>query len=100
MTTCTINKENADMLRLSKDGDIVTFSKPSAHVVQASLCSGVFQVICECTLQQISFHFDELSETYFVLFGHGVTIANFTGTQIQRISEYLGFLTCAILKEA
>lgn len=99
MTTCTINTDTSN-LRLSKDGDIVTFSKPSTHVVQASLSSGVFQVVCECTLQQISFHFDELSETYFVLFGHGVTLSNFTGNQIQRISDYFGFMTYSKLKEA
>jgi len=99
MTTCTINTD-IDKLRLSKDGDIVTFSKPSTNVVQASLSSGVYQVVCECTLQQISFHFDELSQTYFVLFGHGVTISNFTGNQIQRISDYFGFMTYSKLKEA
>ncbi|CAK4075880.1 hypothetical protein [Vibrio sp. 16] len=99
MTYQTPSKKTAS-LSFSQNGDVVTFSKPSDNVVQASLTSGVFSVVCECTRFQISFHFDELSTTYFIVFGHGVTISNFTYEQIQTISQYLGFLTYAQLEEA
>ena len=99
MTHCTINKE-PESLRLVTHGDVVTFSKPSVNVVQASLTSGVFSVVCECTRFQISFHFDELSTTYFIVFGHGVTISNFTLEQTQTISQYFGFVTHAQLEDA
>jgi hypothetical protein len=99
MTYQTLSKET-DSLRFTQNGDVVTFSKPSDNVVQASLTSGVFSVVCECTRFQISFHFDELSATYFIVFGHGVTISNFTLEQTQTISQYFGFVTHAQLEDA
>lgn len=98
MVMCTINKDT-NKLSFSNNGDVVTFSKPSDNVVQASLTSGVFSVVCECTRFQISFHFDELSATYFIVFGHGVTISNFTFEQTQTIGQYFGFVTHAQLED-
>ncbi len=99
MSHCTAKKE-PESLRLITHGDVVTFSKPSANVVNASLESGNYKVVCECTRFQISFHFDELTETYFIVFGHGVTLSTFNFTQIQTLSKFLGFRTHPTLEEA
>lgn len=81
------------------------FSKPSANTASVSLIAGnkdiiLSRVIAESTLNQITFHYDELDNDYFIQFGHRITLSNFDWFQCQLIRDYYGLSSSLSLLEA
>ncbi len=74
------------------------FSKPSLNTASVALKVGnkdvtLSQIIAESTLKQISFHYCELGNDYFIQFGHRMVLSNFDFFQCQLILDYLGLST-------
>ncbi|EGU31015.1 hypothetical protein VII00023_20762 [Vibrio ichthyoenteri ATCC 700023] len=82
---------------------ITSFTKPSANTVSVALGfnfrgRGISHVIvAETTISQVSFHYDELTNSYFIQFGTGTTVSSFNFHHVELIADFLGYGSLIVL---
>ncbi len=71
----------------------VSFSKSSENIASVSVGRYVHgavvpHIVVETTISQISIHYDELANYYFIQFGTGTTVSSFNVIECQLIANY------------
>ncbi|RJX72800.1 hypothetical protein DZ860_06485 [Vibrio sinensis] len=88
------------LLRFSLNGYKVTFSRPSLNTASALVEIGSSSFTIGCTISQISFHWDELDNESFIMFGFGATLTGFNWFDTQVICDYFSIPHHLALPEA
>lgn len=84
-------------LAFASHGYVLVFHKPSESVAAVYIDTGVYKIESECTKFQLSFHWDELSESYYIRFGNQTTVSNLLLSQVNQITEFYQLSPCLSL---